>query len=263
VKKLSDTLANLKLGKPALMTHVVLGYPTLEKSIELIKAMSECGVSIIEIQIPFSDPIADGPTIMSANQVALENGITPKDCFEAAAKLSAVIDTPLLFMSYFNILFNYKNGVSDFCKDAAACGIQGLIVPDVPPEETADGYWTSAKEFNLSAIPIVSPVSSNERLELIKKTTDAEFVYCVSVTGTTGARTTLPAELADYLSNVRNVFKRPLALGFGISSKEQVLEASKHVELCVIGSAVIDIVRNNEPKNQLKAVADFISNLLT
>lgn len=263
MKKLSDSLANLRLGKPALMTHVVLGYPTLEKSIELIKAMSESGVSVIEIQIPFSDPIADGPTIMSANQVALENGITPKDCFEAVEKLKVTIDTPLLFMSYFNILLNYKNGVSDFCKDASACGIQGLIVPDVPPEETTDGYWSSAKEFNLSAIPIVSPVSSKERLELIKKTTDAEFVYCVSVTGTTGARTTLPTELADYLSSVRNVFKRPLALGFGISSKEQVTEASKHAELCVVGSAVIDIIRNNDPKNQTKAVTTFLAELFS
>ncbi|MCB0323567.1 MAG: tryptophan synthase subunit alpha, partial [Bdellovibrionales bacterium] len=167
MKRLNDTLAKLeparKGGRPALMTHVVLGFPTLRDSIDIVRAMADSGAAIIELQIPFSDPMADGPTIMAANEAALTAGTTPTDCMKAMEQLAGELEVPLLFMSYYNIIFAYQqqggaDAVRSFCRDAAAAGAQGLIVPDVPPEENAEGYWDVTREHGLVPVPLVSPV---------------------------------------------------------------------------------------------------------
>lgn len=265
MKQLIETLevirANLKTG-PALMTHVVLGYPTLRESMDLVCAMADAGAALIELQIPFSDPIADGPTIMRASEAALENNVTPKHCMRAMERLSSRVTVPLLFMSYLNILLSYKQGIRSFCRDAANAGAQGLIVPDDPPEEGRIEYWNTARALNLAPIPLVAPTTTAARIKKIRACSSREsFVYCVSTTGTTGARAALPAGLKEYLKRTRKAFKMPLAVGFGISKPEHTRALRGHAEIAVVGSAVIDLITNTSGSKRTRAVQSFLKRL--
>lgn len=258
MKKLNETLSKIKPGQyPLLMTHVVLGYPSLEKSIDIALAMADSGASIIELQIPFSDPMADGPTIMRACEYALAQGVRTKDCMRAMETLANKTQVPLLFMSYFNLLFNAK--VKEFCKDAAAAGAQGLIVPDIPPEDEMEGYWEAAAENKLAAIPLVSPVTTKSRYQAIKKRAKDGFVYCVSTTGTTGARDSLASNLKNYLEIVKTEISLPRAVGFGISSKEQILSLTASAEIAIVGSAMIDKITS--AKDVFAEVKSYTSSL--
>ena len=218
-------------------------------------------------RFPFSDPMADGPTIMRANEVALAQGLTPSLCMKAMEKLSSKTSIPLLFMSYYNLLFAYNNsrsknsGVKRFCQDASNAGAQGLIVPDVPPEESADGYFDYAKENNLIPVPLVSPLSSEVRLKKIAKVSQSGFVYCVSTTGTTGARKKLAPGLTTYLKTVRKHFSMPLALGFGISSPQHIAALAPHAEIAVVGSAMIDVIDSSKKQAITKSVKKFTKQL--
>jgi len=255
--KLEKTLSTIKAGDyPALMTHVVLGYPSLEKSIELVKVMAENGAAIIELQIPFSDPMADGPSIMGACEHALAEGVTPNHCQEAMAKLSEETDIPLLFMSYYNLVLNQKN----FAKEAKKSGCEGLIVPDITPGESKDSFFLECEEENLPVIPLVSPVTSDDRLmQIAKNSSNAPFVYCVSTTGTTGARDSLPEELPAYLGKVQKVFSVPRALGFGISEPAHIEQLQGNAEIAIVGSAVINLIK--ESSEPLSDVSKFIKKL--
>ncbi len=268
MKLLNETLSQIVACRKetlhtALMTHVVLGYPTIERSIEIVLAMAEAGAEIIEVQIPFSDPLADGPTIMFANQEALDSGVTPPDCFEAIARITKVVKVPILIMSYFNIPFSYKGGVAGFCKAAHDAGASGLIIPDIPPEEFQEERLREiCAEQSLQLIPLVSPLTPERRLKLLSSSSgEGGFVYCVSTTGTTGARHALPPDLGSYTERVRRYFQKPLALGFGISTPEQVKAAGEHVEIAIVGSATIDILRKTEARSQLDSVKKFVEDL--
>ncbi|MDP2691238.1 MAG: tryptophan synthase subunit alpha [bacterium] len=222
-----------------LMTHIVAGYPTIAKSQQLALTMAKSGVSFIEIQIPFSDPVADGRTIMEANQVALENGTTPEDCFELMARLKHKTHIPLLFMTYFNIPFRY--GLEKFCERAKAVGAYGLIIPDIPiDEEPYDHYIKLCKKHDLHPIQVISSITPEERLKRIGKVASG-FVYCVTGTRTTGERKELDSDSGDYLSRVRKHIRIPLALGFGISSKKQVKAVLKKADIAVIGSKILKL----------------------
>lgn len=234
-----------------IMTHIVAGYPTLKKSEEIVVRMVNCGVDFIEIQIPFSDPVADGPVIMWANQKALENGIKVEDCFKLMKKLARKfsINPKFLFMSYFNILHHY--GVEKFCKKAKECGCYGLIIPDMPvDEEKYDHYLASCKKYKLMPILIISPLTTAGRLKKLAKYTKG-FVYCVSRYGTTGQSKNLNPHLAGYLKKVRTYIKLPLAVGFGISKKEHTEAVWKHAEIAVIGSKIIEMVDKGERFEEL------------
>lgn len=265
---LQNTLQEIKTRRaqkslpPALMTHVVLGYPSLKESMEIVRVMAESGASIIELQIPFSDPIADGPTIMLANQQGLENLVTPKDCMKAMEVLARKVKVPLLFMSYLNLLINYSGGLKQFCKDARNAGTQGLIVPDIPPEENAEGYWTLTKANHLIPILIVSPVTTQERLKKLSAVATDGFVYCVSTTGTTGARKTLPPGLPEYLLKVRKHFSVPLAVGFGISKPAHVRSLAPYAEIAIVGSATIDLIERTAKRERLKKIRKFVRGLV-
>lgn len=251
--------------QPAIMAHVVLGYPSLEESIELVLRMEDAGVSIVELQIPFSDPMADGPTIMMANEVALANGVRTKDCMRAMETLAAKSALPLLFMSYYNLAYCYAGtggGLKAFCRDAAAAGAQGLIIPDISPEESQDGYWDYCQQFKLAAIPLVSPISSPQRLAKIKALANGGFVYCVSTLGTTGTSVELGSEITEYLSKVRDEFSQPLAVGFGISSRQQVEQLRGHAEIAIVGSATIRTMENARNKGKVSAAVEFLSSLV-
>lgn len=239
------------------MTHIVAGYPSLKKSEELLLLMAKNGADFIEIQIPFSDPIADGPTIMQANQKSLEAGTKVEDCFNLMKKASTKISVPLLFMTYFNILHHY--GVEKFCKKAKECGCYGLIVPDMPiDEEPQEKYLENCEKYGLKAIQVISPLTPERRLKMIAKVTDG-FVYCVSKFGTTGQEGELNPKLSSYLRKVKKYIKLPLAVGFGISSKAHVDAVCKEAEIAVIGSKIINILNENE--GNLEKVEEFLKGL--
>lgn len=231
------------------MTHIVAGFPTLKKSGEVALIMANSGVDFIEIQIPFSDPVADGSTIMAANQKALENGTKVEDCFDLMADLhrktkGISASSKLLFMSYFNILHHY--GIEKFCKKVRKCGCYGLIVPDMPiDEEKQEKYLKNCSKYGLKAIQVISPLTPVDRLKKIAKVANG-FVYCVSRYGTTGQTKSLNSDLYNYLKRVKKYIKLPLAVGFGISKREHVEQVWEGAEIAVIGSKIINLIVNDE-----------------
>lgn len=259
MNKIDQKLAELKNDKKlGLMTHVVVGYPSLKETEQLVKTMDDVGVDFIELQIPFSDPLADGPTIMKACEDSLNSGTKVKDTFEVASKLTKTVKAPLLFMAYFNTVFKY--GVKKFCEESVKAGISGLIIPDIPIEEEANvGFMKSCDESGLKHIHVISPASTDERLKQNSKVANG-FVYCTARQGTTDAQKGLDPKIANYLKNVRKNFSVPIAVGFGISSRERIEMIRPYSDIAVVGSAIIDII-NTHPKNYLEEIRKFIKNL--
>lgn len=243
-----------------IMTHIVAGYPSLKESEEIAIAMSSAGADFIEIQIPFSDPIADGPAIMFANQKALDNGVKVDDCFRLMKNLTKKtkeISTKrkFLFMTYFNILFRF--GVEKFCKEAKKCGCYGLIVPDMPiDEEKNEHYLKYCKKYRINPIQVVSPLTSEKRLEIISKHAKG-FVYCVSRYGITGTSKALNNRLKQYLAKVKRVTSLPLAVGFGISNHDQIKVVHKYAEIAVVGSKFIEIIKTYKGLERLRRIKQF------
>lgn len=245
--------------KMGLMTHVVVGYPSLTDTVALVTAMAEGGADFIELQIPFSDPLADGSTIMQACEQSLAHGTKVKDAFSVMKKLSDAVQVPLLFMSYYNIIFRY--GVEKFCRDAMEAGASGLIVPDMPlDEENEEHFYEYAKKYNLYTIQVVSPASTQERL-LKNANTANGFIYCTARQGITGAKKDLDPTVKDYLKNIKDIFSVPVAVGFGISSREHITSLHGVADIAIVGSALIDVVKNTDKKDRIDAVKKFITDL--
>ncbi len=221
-----------------LMTHIVIGYPSLEVSYEIIETMVEAGVDLIELQIPFSEPIADGPVILHANQKALATGIKVEDCLNFAQKVAKRFDIPFLFMSYYNILHKY--GVTKFVDKMKDYNIAGAIVPDLPPEEGCE-YITSMKKNNLAPIYIYSPNSSDDRMKYLADYGDG-FMYCVARKGVTGASTSFSNNLDTYLMRCKKSTNLPLALGFGVKNKDDIDYLKGKVDIAIIGSQIIRVI---------------------
>ncbi len=243
----------LKDRKILLMTHIVLGYPSFEESYGIVEAMVNAGVDLMELQIPFSEPIADGPVILHANQMSLANGATVRQCVDFAATVANKFPIPFLFMTYYNILL--KPGVERFVSLMAENGIQGSIVPDLPPEEAGE-YLEAMDRRNLAPIFIFSPATPPERMKYIAKHGKG-FVYCVSRKGVTGANTDFSAELDSYLSRCREATDLPLALGFGVKDKSDVDYLTGRVDIAVIGTQTIRLVESEG----VGAVGPFIEGL--
>lgn len=259
--KLDIKLQELKkTGQLGLMTHVVVGYPSIEETISLVKTMAESGADIVELQIPFSDPLADGPTIMKACEEALANGTKVKDAFSVMTKLSKEVSIPLLFMAYYNTIFAY--GVERFCFDAQEAGASGLIVPDMPlDEEQNEHFFQYCKKYNLYHIQVISPASTDERLKKNAAVANG-LVYVTSRQGTTGAKDSLDPGLSNILKKVRTSMNLPLAVGFGISKREHLEALKGSADIAVIGSAIIDVVNNSVRGKREESVKQFIKKLI-
>jgi tryptophan synthase alpha chain len=228
----------LKEKRILLMTHIVMGYPSFDHSLRIIEEMVAAGVDLMELQVPFSEPTADGPTIVRANQKALENGATVQRCFEFAETVSHTFDIPFLIMTYFNILFRY--GVHRFAAFAAGIGLRGAIIPDLPPEEGSD-YLEAMKAHELAPILIFSPTTSANRMKYIASH-GTGFIYCVARKGVTGRHTEFSDEMARYIAQCRKSTTLPLALGFGIEKKQDIDFIADQTDIAVIGSQAIRIV---------------------
>ncbi len=233
---LSDRLRRQRTEKEILlMTHLVIGYPDFDSGYRLIEGMVDAGVDLMELQIPFSDPMADGPVILHANQQSLAQGATVDRCFEFAEAVAQRFDIPFLFMTYYNILV--RHGVGRFVERAQAIGIQGCIVPDLPPEE-AEEYLRACSSTGVAPIFIFAPSTPAERLRRIAEY-GGGFIYCVARKGVTGADTHFTHDLEAYLARARQATDLPLALGFGVKGRDDVEFLRGKVDIAVIGSQTL------------------------
>ncbi|MDD4012973.1 MAG: tryptophan synthase subunit alpha [Candidatus Omnitrophica bacterium] len=229
------------LGRTAFIPYITAGDPDLKATGKLVMALERSGADIIELGIPFSDPMADGPTIQRAIKRSLDNGCTAKKVLALVKTLRKKVDVPIVFMTYFNIVFNY--GVERFVRDAKFCGADGLIIPDLPLEESA-GISKCADKYEFRVILLAAPTTPPDRFRRIAAGTGG-FIYYVSLTGVTGARKVVPSTLKRDLDRLRKMTKIPLCAGFGISGKEQASEIAPHADGVIIGSAIINIIENN------------------
>jgi tryptophan synthase alpha chain len=239
-------------NRAAFLPYFPIGYPTYDESLNAIVAMSEAGVDGFEIGIPFSDPLADGPTIQAATQLALENGITVKTCLQAVRELrSRGVHQPMLLMGYLNPLLAY--GVESFVRDAKAAGADGFIIPDLPPEE-AGIFADLCSKAGLALIFFLAPTSTEDRISLVAEHA-AGFIYVVSLTGVTGARTDLPPGLTDFIARVRGKTSKPLVLGFGISTPDHARLMNGLVDGFIVGSALVRAARESTQQVQTLAAS--------
>lgn len=246
--------ARLKERNILLMTHIVLGYPSFEDSFRIVETMVDAGVDLMELQIPFSEPIADGPVILHANQQALAGGATVQQCMDFARDVAAAFSIPFLFMSYYNILFKY--GVPRFASEMKERGLRGAIVPDLPPEE-ADDYLKAMAGNGLAPIFIFSPNTPESRMGRIAAS-GRGFVYCVARKGVTGLNTQFTNQLEEYLARCRRATSLPLALGFGVKDRKDVEFLQGKADIAVIGTQTIRLM----DQGGIGAVKDFLGELL-
>jgi tryptophan synthase alpha chain len=223
-------------GRAAFMPYSVLGYPTRQAGLETIRTLVTAGADLLELGVPFSDPLADGPTIQAATQKSLENGTTVKDCLTQVGELRRQgIETPALLMGYINPILAY--GIEKFVTDAATMGVDGLIVPDLPPEEAAE-LEAACAQHGLALVYLLAPTSTPERIKLVAEKAQG-FIYLVSLTGVTGARSELSPDLAEFVQRVRAQTDLPLAVGFGIATGEQAQAVAQVADGVIVGSALV------------------------
>ena len=222
--------------RAAFMPYHAMGYPNRAQTLEIMRTLGDAGAELFEIGIPHSDPLADGPTIQTATYTALTQGTTVTDCLAMCRELrDAGMTQPFCAMTYYNPLFAY--GVQRFVDDAVAAGIDGLIVPDLPPEE-AEELETACRAAGLATIYLLAPTSTEDRIRFVASHCTG-FIYLVSVTGITGARTGLPPDLADFVARVRRHTNLPLAVGFGIATGEQAAAVARIADGVIVGSALV------------------------
>jgi len=238
-------------GYKALIAYLTVGYPSLETTYDVASILANNGCDIIELGIPFSDPLADGATIQKASYQALQQGITPQICLEAARKLHQRIAIPLVFMSYYNPILSF--GLEAFCVASVKAGIDGLIIPDLPPEEGAE-LEASTKKLKLDLIYLLAPTSTEERISLVADRSQG-FIYLVSLTGVTGARQSLPPELEDFVKRVRQRTRKPLCIGFGVANPEQARRAARIADGVIVGSRLIQLIDEDATLSSLKTFA--------
>ena len=239
--------------KPAFMPYFPIGYPTVPASLDAIEALGKNGADLIEVGIPFSDPLADGPVIQHATQIALQNGVTVAGVLDAVGELRRRnVTVPLILMGYFNPMFRF--GLKEFCRAAASSGADGLIVPDLPVEESAE--LEEALDGGLPFIRMLAPTTAAERARKICAAARG-FLYLVSVTGVTGTREKVSESLPGFLARVRSAAPKdlPLCVGFGIASPGQAVEVGKIADGVIVGSACVRAI--GEAKDPKRAAAEF------
>ncbi len=248
-------------GRVALIPYVMAGYPELATSEALAVALGEAGADILELGIPFSDPLADGATIQHASQRALEQGTTLANALALAGRITSRVATPLVLMTYYNPIFSY--GLARFCEAAAGASVSGLIVPDLPPEE-AEPLQDAAIQRGIELVFLVAPSSTDARIAQVARAaerTGGSFLYCVSLSGVTGARDQLPEHLAEFVGRVRARTRLPLAVGFGVSRPEHVAQIGRIADGAVVASALLNAVDAAPPEERAAVAQAFLKTL--
>ena len=259
-------------GRPLIVPFVTAGYPTLDATVPIVAALANAGADLVEIGMPFSDPLADGPTIQHSSEVALANGMSVAGTLEIVRELrdgapgegaatgpsgsKAGGGLPIVLMGYSNPLYAF--GLDDFLGQAAAAGVDGLIVADMPPDEAAE-YLEGCKTHGLSATFLVAPNAPDERVRKVDEAS-TDFSYCVTVTGVTGARSEVQDRTIAFLQHMRELAAKPFVVGFGVKAPEHVRMLGPHADGVVIGSALIDAI-DADPDDPAEAVSNVISPL--
>ena len=245
-------------GRGALVIYLTGGFPNLAESGELFKAIDGAGADIIEVGLPFSDPIADGPTIQAASQQALSSGASVAGILEMLSGIKAEISAPLVIMGCYNPILAY--GAEQFAQDAVAAGVRGVLIADLPPEESEDWCATAAAS-DLATVFLLAPTTKDERFDqIISRTTG--FVYVLSRQGVTGVRDTIPAGVPDLVTRVKQHTETPVAVGFGVSNARQVASVCAVADGAIVGSAVVAAIAEQQTADRrLQVVAEVVSQL--
>ena len=249
MSRIKNTFNKLKKkNETALIPYIMAGDPDLATTKTLILEMEKAGCDIIELGAPFSDPLADGPTIQKAAIRSLRNNTTIADVLGLVADVRKMSRIPLILMTYYNLIFKY--GEERFTADAAAAGLDGVILPDLPPEE-AGTLIPLARKAGIDTIFLVAPTSTDERIKVVSKVSQG-FVYYVSLTGVTGARTDVQHSIKDSLENLKKVTEKPVAVGFGISTPDQAAQVALWgADGVIVGSALVKVIEENIGNSEL------------
>ncbi len=241
-----------KRGKKAFIPYIMTGDPSLKKTEELVLLLEECGADIIELGVPFSDPLADGPTIQMAAERAIKRGVTLRKVLGAVRSLRKKTSVPIVLMTYFNPVFKY--GLEPFIDDASGSGVDGLIVPDLPPDEAKD-LIRLARTRDISTIFLLAPTSTDERIRLVSRESTG-FIYYVSITGITGAGLTIDNAMSKMIKKIKSVSKKPVAVGFGVKRPEDAEAVAEIADGVIIGSSIVKMINENEKglKSYLKSL---------
>lgn len=243
----------------ALVVYLTVGYPDRSSTGALLRAALDGGADVLELGVPFSDPLADGATVQRASEVALRQGITLADCLAEAAAVVRERDATALLMGYANPFLRYREGLAGFAADATRAGVAGIIVPDLPSEESAE-FDAALDPEGLARIDLYAPTTPDARLARLVPRARG-FVYCVSLTGVTGARRALGADVAEFVGRVRRHTSLPIAVGFGISTPDHVAALRGVADAAVVGSAALDAVSAAPPDRRPDELRAFVASL--
>jgi len=243
-------------GGKAFIPYIMTGDPSIQRTRELVGILEDCGADVIELGVPFSDPLADGPTIQKAAQRALREGVTLHTVIELVATLRDSTQIPIVLMTYYNPIFKY--GEERFVTDASSAGVDGIIVPDLPPDE-ADNILRFSKKTGFDTIFLLAPTSTEERVKRVSRASKG-FIYYVSITGITGAKLSLDPSIRSHIEKIKNESKKPVAVGFGISTPEEAAEVSRFADGVIVGSAIVKRtdIPDEELKKYLRSLRDAI-----
>jgi tryptophan synthase alpha chain len=257
MNRLSAAFGRLRAGnKKALSLFLTAGYPSIELTVPLVLAMERAGADIVELGVPFSDPIADGPTIQMSSDTALRNGVTLSRCFALVRAIRRDSNIPIVLMGYLNPLFSF--GLEKFFSECSSAGVDGSIVPDLPIEES-HYYRDCASAAGVATIFLAAPTTTGDRLRQVDEQSSG-FIYCVSVTGVTGERVNLAAQARDFLVRARETVRNnPLMVGFGITTPADARSISRFADGVIVGSALIQAIRGDS--DTLGAAASFVSSM--
>lgn len=243
MSSLNQYLAERRQNKPCLvMTHVVCGYPSFDDNWKELEIMQQFDVDMVELQFPFSEPSADGPLFVKANQQAIDSGVTVEDCFAFMRKVTAHFSFKVIMMGYYNTVF--KTGHRAFLERLSAEGAAGFILPDLPVEEAGELH-AIAKDLDLAPVVLMTPTNTDERLAELAKSADG-FIYMVARKGVTGSQTDMSTEVAAFIQRCRKVTDLPLAVGFGVSEKQDIAFIGQHADIAVIGTAALKAWETNQ-----------------
>lgn len=259
--KVSDCFKSLRENSQcALIPFITAGDPDLKTTAEALQILDKSGADLIELGVPYSDPLADGPTIQAAATRALAKGVRLDDVLEMVRDISPTLKAPLILFAYYNPILN--RGIEVFLKQIADAGVQGLVVPDLPLEE-AESLLKPASEIGIEVILLVAPTSPKERIEAIAQQSQG-FIYLVSVTGVTGMRTQVESRVEEILQQMRTVTDKPIGVGFGISKPEQAKQVKNWgADAVIVGSAFVKLLSDGSPREGLSAIGEFCHSLKT
>jgi len=252
MSRIDRTFADLKKrGRKALIPYIMAGDPTLERTKKYVLDLESAGADIIELGVPFSDPLADGPTIQQAAERSLNKGTTLKKVLNLVKEIRKNSDVPLILMTYFNPVFKF--GLESFVRDAVRKGVDGVIIPDLIPDEAGD-FVKLAKQHGLNTIFLLAPTSTGDRINKVSQVSSG-FIYYVSITGITGSKLTTGKTMKDTLKAIQKRVKQPVAVGFGISNAREAKEVAKLADGVIIGSAIVKLI------HQKKSIKNFIKDI--